>query len=317
MPRARLLARVSVVLALSTFAAVPAAAQSPDGAAARAPLEESLAGDAKQAYDAGRALFDAGDWTGATAKFQSAYDLSHDPRLLFDMAVCARDLRAYARMHDLLTRYEQEAGQGLTPEARADVDAALATIRERIGILRLDVSESDASISVDGRALGASPWAAPIVFDVGQHELHVSKAGFVDAQEEITVAGGSDTRLAIRLVAEAKPARLVVVADPSATLVVDHRSATRERFDAALPAGEHEVHVTAPGKKAYDARFDLASGDTRMVRVNLENAPGPLVWPWVAGGTAVVLGAALAAYFLSRPSEQETLSGSLGTLSVH
>ena len=43
--------------------------------------------------------------TGAYAKFGQAYDLSKDPRLLFNMAICMRNQHDYARMQGLLVRY--------------------------------------------------------------------------------------------------------------------------------------------------------------------------------------------------------------------
>src|SRR5258708_2035721 len=93
------------------FAAPLADAQPADAPAARPGLADSLTGAAKEAYEFGRMLRNNQDWAGALRKFEQAYSLSSDPRLLFNMAICARDLRAYARMQQLLKRYEQDASQ--------------------------------------------------------------------------------------------------------------------------------------------------------------------------------------------------------------
>ena len=49
---------------------------------------------AKQAADAGAALFQANDFAGAVSKFQEAYELNHDPSYLFNVA------QAYRRAND-------------------------------------------------------------------------------------------------------------------------------------------------------------------------------------------------------------------------
>src|SRR3954462_5833949 len=50
-----------------------------------APLAESLTGQAKADYDAGRLLFGDDDFAGALVKFQRAFDNVRDVRLLWNM----------------------------------------------------------------------------------------------------------------------------------------------------------------------------------------------------------------------------------------
>src|SRR5258708_20803910 len=102
------LARSALAIAL-VLASPPVSAQSIDSAAAVPSLAESLSGRAKEAYESAKVLLNNHDWPGAYTKFQQAYDLSKDPRLLFNMAVCARAMRPYARTEQLLCRYEHEA----------------------------------------------------------------------------------------------------------------------------------------------------------------------------------------------------------------
>src|SRR5438309_5535686 len=110
------LARFALVAAV-TLASPFAAGQSAEAKGPRsAPLAESLSGPAKEAYESAGVLLNNRDWPGALNKFQEAYELSKDPRLLFNMAVCARDMKAYARTQQLLLRYEHEAGNKLSPE---------------------------------------------------------------------------------------------------------------------------------------------------------------------------------------------------------
>jgi len=104
-------AGVALVLALASPSAAqgrkPAAGAKP-GAASTAtaagpkPLAQTLTGDAKAAYDAAKLLVGDGDFAGAAIKFRAAFDQSHDPRLLWNIAACEKNQRHYARTIALL-----------------------------------------------------------------------------------------------------------------------------------------------------------------------------------------------------------------------
>src|SRR5262249_41537717 len=160
--------------------------------------------------------------------------LSNDPRLKFNMAVCARDLRAYAKMQKLLLAYEKEAGAALSAEEKADVDAALKTIRDQVGTLNLPGSEAGASWVRDTNTIGVSPLGEPVAVDLGRHTVVVKKAGFDPAEKSLETFGGSEINLSIALVQEQKMGRLAVVTDAAAMIIVDKKEVGIGRFDGAL-----------------------------------------------------------------------------------
>jgi hypothetical protein len=110
-----------------------AGAQTGDPHRAQPPLAQSLHGPARDAYTAASRLFKEADFPAAEAKYSEAYDLSKDPRLVFDMGICEKELHHYARMAELLRRYEEEAGASLSDEDRQRADEALAAVPKYIG----------------------------------------------------------------------------------------------------------------------------------------------------------------------------------------
>ena len=74
------------------------------------PLAQSLPADAKRDYDAGKLLFEDGDYATALLMYQAAFDRTHDPRLLWNVAVCKKNLRHYAKAATTLARYLAEGG---------------------------------------------------------------------------------------------------------------------------------------------------------------------------------------------------------------
>jgi hypothetical protein len=145
----------------------------------------------------------------------------------------------------------------------------------------------------------------------------VSKAGFLPFEQPVSIQGGSDLPLSVQLSPERHVARLVVSADQGATIVVDGSTLGKGRLDAQVASGAHAVEVTEPGKTPYRAQVDLRDDETRALDVTLvaEKHPATL-WPWIAGGAAVVAGAAVGSYFLfkSSPDNQAPLSGTFGAV---
>jgi len=282
------------------------------------PLDQSLQGAARSAYTYAKILFDNGDFAGALAKYTQAYGLSKDPRLLFNMALCERNLRAYARMRTLLQRYETESGSALSARDKGAVDAALAAAENLVGKVTLSVDPPGATISVDGAVVGTAPLDGPLEIELGRHTVSAKKTGFEDTGQEIEVAGGAASSLAIHLAPQrSTTARLVVAVDPGAMVAIDGKAIALGRFDGPLGAGAHDVNVTEQGKSPYAAHVDLRDGETRTLDVTLlDEKPGGAVWPWIAGGVAVVAAGTVGGYFLFRtsPDHSAALSGQFATV---
>jgi hypothetical protein len=294
-------------------------AASPAALAQSVSLSDSLAGPARDAFTSAEVLMNNSDFGGALAKYEQAYEASKDPRLLFNMAICARNLKEYARMQGLLTRYEREAAAKMSADERANVEAALSAIRNLVGTVRVTASQEGASVTVDGRDRGLTPLAEPIVLDLGEHKVTVSKAGFKAFEQPALVQGGAEMVVAATLVAERHVAQLVVGAEEGATILVDGTNIAKGRYDGQLAPGPHDVEVTEPGKLPYRAQVDLHDGETRTVDVTLESEKphGAPVWPWLVAGGAAVIGLGVGGYFLFKSSpetQQAPLSGSLGSV---
>lgn len=291
---------VGLTLILSPAAALAQSARP------RAPLDQSLQGAAHDAYTYAKVLFENGDFQGALTKYGQAYEQSKDPRLLYNMALCERNLRAYARTQDLLQRYKSESGTALSSDQRTSVDAALAAIQNLVGKVTLSVGEVGATVSVDGELVGTTPLPAPVVLDLGKHSVTVKKAGFETAEQSFAVAGGGESVIATKLVAQAHRAHLTVATEDGATIVIDGKTAARGRFDGPLAPGTHDVSVSEAGKTPYTAQVDLRDGETRTLEVTLldEDKRGGAIWPWVVGGAAVAAGAAVGGYFLFKSSSE-------------
>jgi hypothetical protein len=172
---------------------------STDAASGAAPLADSLTGLARAEYESGRILFDNGDYAGALVKFQHAYELSSDPRLLWNMGACEKQLRHYARLLRLMDRYLHDAGTTITESQRADARTVARTVKELVSTLRISVNVAGATVFVDDESVGTTPLMEPVVVDLGDRRVKVTKPGYKAKAVTLHVAGASDVPVSVSL----------------------------------------------------------------------------------------------------------------------
>lgn len=287
-----------------TLTSLPALAQSP---APPAPLAESLSGEAKDDYEKGMALWQVNrDPAKAIVKFLSAYDRAKEPRLLFNVALCARDLGQWTRVLTYARRYLAEAGANATEQGRADADVLIRSAAPYVASLTVRVSEPGATVFVDDERAGVTPLAEPLLVDIGKRRLRASKAGFLDQTREVTVTGTGDAPVEITLARDVHEGRVVVVAGAADAIAIDGRAVAAGRWEGVLPSGGHTLRVTAPGMRTYQSEIVVSDNQTRTVTVTLEREvkPGIPTWVWIAGGGLLATGVAIGGYFLLRPEDK-------------
>jgi tetratricopeptide (TPR) repeat protein len=182
MKRLRTFLALGLVAALSTPCV--GFAQSADRAAPR--VRDALSGEALDAFDRAREHFANGRYADARAEFERAHTLSGDARVLYNVAVCDKELGRYARA---AARLRQSLAT-TTPLSREYVERARGTLEllaPYVGPLRVEVSEPGASVSVDGEDLGALPTREPLEVDIGRHVVTAWREGFYEASQAVDV----------------------------------------------------------------------------------------------------------------------------------
>jgi hypothetical protein len=250
-----------------------------------------------------------GDAASALVKFQSAYDLSHEPRLLWNLAACHKQLRHYAELERLLKRYLAEGDRVITNEDRAEANALLQTIAPLLADAAIQVNEAGASIYVDGISIGQSPLAEKVRLDLGTRKLRVEKPGFAPYEAAIVVGGGAPLALDIRLKQEDHRGRLRVIADGGAEIRIDGRDKGFGVWAGMLPSGAHHIDVTATGKLPYHSEVVVSDNQTNTLRAALEDRPtkepgSDTTWLWVAGSALLATGLGVVGYYEFGPNHQ-------------
>jgi hypothetical protein len=250
----------------------PAKSEAKEPAKSDAPksVSQTLTGAAKADFEAAKLLANDGDFTGALIKFGSAYEASKDPRILWNVAFCQKNLRRYSKVVTTLKRYIEQGASLLSAGDKKDAQELIAMIEPFTTRATVRVSEAGAQISFDDELAGTSPLAAPVVLDIGERRLHVVKGGFAPYDKTFVVAGGPELTLDVRLDKEVHEGKLVVEAPAGATVYVDDLRVGVGRTEQRVATGGHQLRVTAPGMRPYQTEVIVQDRETRSLTVLLE-----------------------------------------------
>lgn len=305
---------IALSIAASTLGA-RAHAQTAAQAAVAPSLANSLTGQAKSDYEAGRILFSDQDYAGAFVKFQQAFSIAGDVRLLWNMAVCEKNLRHYANVLSLLERYQRERVANMSETHRREVDGVIRTVQTLISTVHVAVNEDGASIFVDDHLVGTTPLSGPLLIDLGRRRLRISKQGFIEQALVQDFGGGSTMTLRFSLAPKTEAAaRLTISAEGS--ISIDGKPVAERYFAGPVPPGEHALRITAPGMLPYEREVALQAGQARTLNISLtpQKRGGVPTLVWVGAGVVAASGLAVGGYFLFREKPHEP-NYPIGTLS--
>jgi hypothetical protein len=293
----------------------PAAPAAPAAPAVEPPLGDSLTGQAKDDYETGKILASSNDFAGALVKFRHAYDVTGDVRLLWNVAACEKNLRHYVQVRQVLDRYLRDGGTHISAADRDAANSVLHTVRSLVGSVKLTVNEAGAAITVDDAPAGTTPLAEPLLLDLGDHRIRVTKPGFKDQTLVQNIAGGSEATVSLALERQSSEGHLSLTAGASDAVRIDGASVGVGRFDGSIAAGTHTVEVSAPGMRTYSAQILLRDGETRSMEVALQHESSGGISPlwWIGGGVIAAAGLSVGGYFLFRP-QSTTASPTPGTI---
>ncbi|HEX4448808.1 MAG TPA: PEGA domain-containing protein [Polyangiaceae bacterium] len=243
--RATPLALAVLLAAQPVMAAPPVAAPT----AASVDVRSQLPEPARKAWDAAKQLAGASDFRGALVEFQRAYELSHNPRVLFNVGVTEKLLTHYARAVDAWEKEQTEGAAQLSPSELQELKNAIAIVQQFVTTVDVTANEADATLTIDDYPVGKTPFVTPVRIDVGKHVLKLSKDGFLDSTQPIEVASGTKTPVAFKLDPVNKTALVSVTVGgtDAATVFIDGRDMGAAPFKGEVSADRHTIEARAPG----------------------------------------------------------------------
>ena len=175
-------------------------------AGAEAPKDEGMA-EARDHYDRGRALYEAGHYAEALAELRRANELAPSYRIQRSIGLVQGELGDYAGAVASLERFLEAGGDAVTPDERKDAEAHVQQYLPHVAVLDVTTRPAGATLLIDGAPAGAAPLPRPVMLNAGHHTLAAVLDGYTETTKDIDVAGGDHVRVEIELPQLPPPAK--------------------------------------------------------------------------------------------------------------
>ncbi|MBK9036258.1 MAG: PEGA domain-containing protein [Myxococcales bacterium] len=199
------------------------------------------------------------DWPTALAEYETAYQLSPHPDVLYNIASVHERTGA---LRAAATYYQRYLDGSPSAADRAKVVGKLAELRARPATLTITTRPAGAAVLLDGKPAGAAPLAVRV--DGGAHQL-VAEAAGARASRAITIEFGEPQ--AVDLTVAAGRGTLVVASNaPGATVTIDGRPVGTTPWSGAVEAGHHVVVIAAPGYTTTERAIEVPADGSAQIQ---------------------------------------------------
>jgi hypothetical protein len=251
-------ARRYTSFALALFLAAPSVF------AQQQPTPAAIA-EARDRFNRGVALSQEHNYNAAMAEFQRAYELTHNPAVLFNISATHEFSGHYGEALDAMLDYERQAPAETVAQRRTEIDAALARLRGRVGTVVVRFEADGLEIRIDGLLRATSEARRGLRVSTGRHRIALSAQHFVPREEEVDVSGGSTLVLSEPLA----PERAFMAVECNVTgaeIVVDGHTVAMTPTTSPLPVpeGSHHVMVRRVGFTTYETDVNSVGAGARV-----------------------------------------------------
>lgn len=180
----------------------------------------------------------------AWAVFRRAYDQSHGPRALAQMALAEQALGRWVAAEGHL-RTALAASDPWIVRSRATLEAALGVIEGHLGGLWIEGGVPGAEVLVDGQRVAVLPVTEPMRVVAGSLTVTLRAEGYETVTRHVVVSPGGDAREEVRLT---RVAERSTQGDGTTSTPSPHASVPRS--DASVPGGTQRALAWASGAGA-------------------------------------------------------------------
>jgi hypothetical protein len=260
-------------------------------------------------FNEGLALVQEQRWSDALDRFHEALSIYESPTIVFNVAYCERALGRFVAALETFQRFVAMRPTGVAATRVEEAEGYIRELEARLAHLTIVVpaeQRDGLEVLVDGRqvALPASG-ALELRLDPGAHTVQARRDGYQPLFVDRASSPGSRERVVLRL--EPRPARLSVSSNvTSAEVFLDGERIGTAPLDTRIAPGRHALEVRRADFVTHEAILNVASGDTARVQARLVEEPTPITarwWFWT-GVVAIVAGAAVTTWALTRPAPE-------------
>jgi tetratricopeptide (TPR) repeat protein len=142
-------------------------------------------------------LYKEGAYDAALVEFRKANELAPSYRLLFNIGQACFQMRDYVCALQSFERYLGEGGKEIEVARKAEIEKDLPTLRGRVGTIDFQITVPDAEVFVDGRSIGRTPLAQPVLVNAGVRRVRAVFPNQTTDERTLEVPGAE--KVSVRL----------------------------------------------------------------------------------------------------------------------
>lgn len=230
-----------------------------------ASAQESPAREAEAHFRRGVELSDARNPGAARVEFARAYELSRDPRMLYNLGATHLALGDFVAALEAFQRFLDESPADAVAAQRPTLDPAMAHLRELLGTVVITLDTPSLTVRIDDVARDARRARAGLPVSSGRHRVALAAPHFVAREDVVDLASGQ--RLVISEALAAEQSGLTVACDVSNVEVfVDGALAGRTPLASllAVSEGTHRVELRRAGYAPYSTVVEATRAGARV-----------------------------------------------------
>lgn len=156
-------------------------------------------------FERGVQLYENENYEGALVEFTTAYNLSKNYRLLYNIGICQTALKEYVLATETFKNYLTEGGAEIPEAKKADVNDRLSKLALNVAHVHV-ITDAPAGtpLMVDDRHVSSVPFPDAIPVKIGRRQFSITVDGR-RATQTITVQSGTDAPTVTLNVAAAPP----------------------------------------------------------------------------------------------------------------
>lgn len=178
----------------------------------------------------------------------------------------------------------------LSAEQVSISDAKLAELAAASAQLQLQVSEADADVQLDGVSVGHSPLPAALIVDPGDHQITLSKPGFVVLTQHFTLPRGLNA-FAMTLIPEVVVGQLRVSSNSPGVieLLLNDQAFALLPWEGALPIGKVKLLARSNDRTSPAVEVSIERDVTKSIVLELEPNEGTVNVSGAGRGVQIVI----------------------------
>lgn len=182
---------------------------------------------------------------------------------------------------------------------------------EKMAKVTLSVSGADAAtIFMDGSELGPAPYTGEV--PIGKHTFEARQKGYVTGIQTSVIEYGESVRITLSMVQSLDEGKVRIKTDHAdAVISIDGEVKGKGTWEGVLHEGGHALEIEKDGYETYSADIAVATDQERVLDITLQEDMTAHWIYWAVTGVLIAAGAGVTSYFVLRPSEESTVTGTL------